>query len=204
MAFPHTIAQRLLTLLLLTCLLTQSTFGQSCNTNLNKSCAGNAQFEAICCPPGNICYWSSRKGDPACCVGGTDCRGDGGPGPITTTIITTTPIITTTSRITTTSCTTTTSITPIPITTTSPTSYWYSWTSTYTTPYITSFSTVSTPGAVVVTVTETQGLATTAQPNGVVVTVLAVSGAKSLYNWSSINWLLGSSIATCLLMTTVL
>ena len=58
--------------------LTAQTSAQ-CNTADNPSCAGNRLFEALCCPPGSICYWSNRNGDPACCAAGTSCDGDGGP-----------------------------------------------------------------------------------------------------------------------------
>lgn len=56
-----------------------TTIHAQCNTDQNPSCAGNSQFEQLCCAPGSVCYWSNRNGDPACCPAGTDCQGDGGP-----------------------------------------------------------------------------------------------------------------------------
>lgn len=195
-------------LFLLINLLTCSTYAQSCNTNQNPYCRGNAQFEQICCPPGNICYWSNRNGDPACCQAGTDCRGDGGPGPV---VITSTPnpttlvVVTTTSHYTT-SCITTTPSTYI-VTTTSPTSWnaWVSSTTVYTTPYITTQSPVPT----LVVITSTQGLQTTGQPNGVVVTatvtqVAQYAGANAKHKFLDISWLLSASIGTAILLMSLL
>lgn len=149
-------------LVLLTSLLTCLTCAQSCNTDQNPYCRGNSQFEQICCPPGNICYWSNRNGDPACCQAGSDCRGDGGPGPV---VITSTPnpttLVISTSQYTTSYCPPTTT-TSYYITTTSQWNQWYSSSSYYTTSYYTT-PTYTTP----VTVTVTQGQPT--QPNGVVV-----------------------------------
>jgi hypothetical protein len=43
-----------------------------CRTNENPYCAGNDEFEAICCTYPNICYWQ-RGGAPACCAAGQWC-----------------------------------------------------------------------------------------------------------------------------------
>lgn len=47
---------------------------QACNTNSNPYCRGVAQFEALCCPYPNVCYWSNRNGQPACCPAGQNCQ----------------------------------------------------------------------------------------------------------------------------------
>lgn len=52
-----------------------------CGTNQNPYCAGNSQFEAICCPYPNVCYWEDRLGQPACCPAGQSCASAGGSGP---------------------------------------------------------------------------------------------------------------------------
>ena len=49
-----------------------------CNTDQNPYCAGNAQFEQLCCPYPNVCYWQNRNGDPGCCPAGQACNGGGG------------------------------------------------------------------------------------------------------------------------------
>lgn len=64
-----------------------------CLTNQNPYCAGNADFEKICCTYPNVCYWADRQGTPACCPAGQVCIDRGGitiaPQPIVT--ITPTP-----------------------------------------------------------------------------------------------------------------
>ncbi|ETN41948.1 uncharacterized protein HMPREF1541_03887, partial [Cyphellophora europaea CBS 101466] len=44
-----------------------------CNTDQNPYCRGNDQFEAICCPYPNVCYWADRQGTPGCCAAGSVC-----------------------------------------------------------------------------------------------------------------------------------
>jgi hypothetical protein len=44
-----------------------------CNTNQNPYCAGNDDFESLCCPSPNVCYWADRQGTPACCPYGQVC-----------------------------------------------------------------------------------------------------------------------------------
>jgi len=56
-----------------------TTVHAQCNTNQNPYCAGNAQFEQLCCNVGSVCYWSNRNGAAACCQAGTDCSYDNGP-----------------------------------------------------------------------------------------------------------------------------
>lgn len=53
-----------------------------CNTDQNPYCAGNDQFEQLCCPYPNVCYWQNRNGDPGCCPAGQACI-DGGGGDVT-------------------------------------------------------------------------------------------------------------------------
>lgn len=60
-------------------LFTTTVHAANCNTGQNPYCAGNAQFEQLCCNPGSICYWSNQNGAAACCQAGTDCSGDNGP-----------------------------------------------------------------------------------------------------------------------------
>lgn len=54
-----------------------------CNTDQNPYCRGNRQFEAICCPYPNVCYWADRQGTPACCSAGQVCLDGAGGGLIT-------------------------------------------------------------------------------------------------------------------------
>ena len=49
-----------------------------CNTDQNPYCAGNDQFEQLCCPYPNVCYWQNRNGDPGCCPAGQACIDGGG------------------------------------------------------------------------------------------------------------------------------
>ncbi|KPI38514.1 uncharacterized protein AB675_4174 [Cyphellophora attinorum] len=67
-----------------------------CNTDQNPYCAGNNQFEQLCCPYPNVCYWADRQGTPACCPAGTVCHDYEGitvkPQPIYTTIKPTTVV----------------------------------------------------------------------------------------------------------------
>lgn len=46
----------------------------TCNTAQNPSCAGVAQFEALCCPAPSVCYWANRDGAAACCPAGQNCN----------------------------------------------------------------------------------------------------------------------------------
>jgi hypothetical protein len=78
-----------------------------CNTDQNPYCRGNAQLEALCCPYPNVCYWSNRNGDPACCAYGEVCIDTAGavvlPQPIQTqppAPTTTSPLSTITSYVT--------------------------------------------------------------------------------------------------------
>jgi hypothetical protein len=78
-----------------------------CNTDQNPYCRGNAQLEALCCPYPNVCYWSNRNGDPACCAYGEVCIDTGGaiisPQPVETQpaeTTTTQPLSTITSYVT--------------------------------------------------------------------------------------------------------
>ena len=65
-----------LTLILLS-LLSSQLHAQSCNTNQNPYCAGNKQFELLCCPYPAVCYYANRYGAVACCQAGHICQGTG-------------------------------------------------------------------------------------------------------------------------------
>src|SRR5256885_16820768 len=73
-------------IILICCLLSQ-TFGQSCNTDQNPYCAGNSQFEQLCCPYPAVCYWADRYGAAGCCQPGSICTGQGNGVTITATAI---------------------------------------------------------------------------------------------------------------------
>lgn len=66
------------------------TVSQGCNTNSNPYCRGVAQFEALCCPYPNVCYWSNRNGQPACCPAGQSCLANAAG--VTTTAAATQPV----------------------------------------------------------------------------------------------------------------
>ena len=61
-----------------------------CLTDQNPYCAGNAEFEKLCCTYPDVCYWADRQGTPGCCPAGEFCRDQNGftvtPQPIYTTI----------------------------------------------------------------------------------------------------------------------
>lgn len=133
-----------------------------CDTNQNPYCAGQPQFEQLCCQYPAVCYWSNRNGDPACCAAGQDCRADGGPG---------------------------TSIIPVPVTYVQPTTAYVTsvytqpqQTVTYTPPATTqqfsTVNTVATPAVVIATsTTPPASNAPPASANGVFVTVTQASDA---------------------------
>lgn len=50
-----------------------ATVSAQCRTDENPYCAGNDDFEAICCTYPNVCYWADRQGTPACCPAGQVC-----------------------------------------------------------------------------------------------------------------------------------
>lgn len=189
---------RLATLLVLLFLYFVTSTEAQCNTNQNPYCAGVAQFEALCCPVGSICYWSNRNGDPACCAGGTDCSSDGGPqgGFVLSSVTQVTQVQQTSTVYATQVPNTAVVIATVPATTyvqptttyyqTSTSTYpstWYNYYSTvtttvpgqstiYTTPQ--SFSTVTSANVVVVTETNAiTGVVVATQPsaNGAYVTV---------------------------------
>lgn len=55
-----------------------ATVAAQCRTNENPYCAGNDDFEAICCTYPNVCYWADRQGTPACCPAGQWCLNSDG------------------------------------------------------------------------------------------------------------------------------
>jgi len=139
------------------------TIHAQCNTDQNPSCAGNSQFETLCCSPGSVCYWSNRNGDPACCAAGTDCRGDGGPAPIQVTQVQATTYYAETTYSST-------------VSQESTKTYFVQSTSSYSPPpqSFTSLSTVVTPAVVVVTSTFPVVQTAPAETNGAYVTVTQV------------------------------
>lgn len=177
-----------------------------CNTNQNPYCQGNGQFEQICCTYPNVCYWSNRNGDPACCPAGTDCSSEGGPSggfalsnsnvqqtTVQTTYLVQTVYTTTQPQYSTVTYYSSSSWQPWQTTTTTTyypsSSQWQQWqtTTTVPAPVYTSFSTVATPNVVVVTVT-TPVVGSTA-PNGVYVTAQAVGNRASNPDAKDRHWL---------------
>lgn len=175
------------TLICLVHLLLASLTLSQCNTNQNPYCAGNSQFEQLCCPSPNICYWSNRNGDPACCQAGSDCRGSGGPGP---SVVAFTAVQQTTVQ-------TTYYVQTVYSTTTphySTVTYWSSYspppaTTTYIAappPASTSFSTVITPAVVVIT--QSQPVVAPVTTNGVYVTFTQVANGASKLGAGEVRW----------------
>lgn len=179
------------TLLYLIFLLLTSLTNCQCNTDQNPYCAGNSQFEQLCCTYPNICYWSNRNGDPACCQAGSDCRGDGGPAP---TVVVYTAVQQTTVQ--------TTYLVQTVYTTTTPqysTVTYYSNYAAPTTTYVavpppmyTSFSTVVTPAVVVIT--ETAAVVGAVTTQGVFVTFAAVQNGALTVGLTDC-WSLGVLVA---------
>lgn len=174
-------------LYLIQLLLASFALSAQCNTNQNPYCAGNNQFEQLCCTYPNICYWSNRNGVPACCQAGSDCRGNGGPGPSSVVVFT--------------AVQQTTAPTAYVVQTVYSTTPQYStvtYYSTYspppaTTTYVavappvqTSFSTVVTPAVVVVT--ETQQTAAPVTTNGVYVTFTQTVNGASKHGADEVRW----------------
>src|SRR4051794_21736428 len=81
MASPPRLRRHQTSIPLLLYLLVGFVTGQSCNTNQNPYCSGVAQFEVLCCPYPNVCYWEDRDGQAACCPAGQNCNVNGGGGP---------------------------------------------------------------------------------------------------------------------------
>lgn len=125
-----------------------------CNTNQNPYCAGQPQFERLCCQYPAVCYWSNRNGDPACCAAGQDCRADGGPGTTVVLPVTYVQVTTATAYA--------TSVLTQPRQT-------VTYTPPATTQQFSTVNTVATPAVVVVGATNTQASANAA--NGAFVTV---------------------------------
>lgn len=126
-----------------------------CNTNQNPHCAGEPQFEKLCCQYPAVCYWSNRNGVPACCAAGQDCRADGGPG--TTVVLPVTYVQVTTAYA--------TSVITQPRQT-------VTYTPPATTQQFSTVNTIATPAVVVVGTTSAAATAATANgANGAFVTV---------------------------------
>ncbi|KAK5939211.1 hypothetical protein PMZ80_008514 [Knufia obscura] len=153
-----------------------------CNTDQNPSCAGNSAFEALCCAPGNICYWSNRNGDAACCQAGTDCQGDGGPAFVA-------PVVpnpvTQVQKTTYFAETVYSSTVPLQSTVT----YYESKTSIWSpTPSFASLSTVVTPGVVVVTSTFPVVQTAPVETGGAYVTVTQVNVVAGAARYGGTRW----------------
>lgn len=166
-----------------------------CNTDQNPYCAGNSQFEQICCTYPDICYWSNRDGTPACCQSGSDCRGDGGPAP---SVVAFTAVQQTTYYVETVYST----VQPQ----TSTVVYYYTSeqpTTTYVPPpQYTSFSTIVTPAVVVVT--DTAAVVAPIETDGVYVTVTQVQVVAGSSKLESGNWLLSKIVGSLSFATAIL
>ncbi|RMZ85636.1 hypothetical protein DV737_g581, partial [Chaetothyriales sp. CBS 132003] len=68
---------------------------EGCNTDQNPYCKGNKQFEQLCCPYPDVCYWADRAGTPACCPAGQSCQAVGGviTAALPATTVYTTPVV---------------------------------------------------------------------------------------------------------------